>query len=117
MSLVLSREVEKQLSIRMRDKVLELDEDLQEKFQEDFEEDFKKKETMLLFAIFLPPVQLFLLGKIALGVWYLILWGGLGIWWIIEIVNVKKRVSTYNSKLANEVYDRLLRSSNKKTSK
>ena len=46
------------------------------------------------------PIQLFLLGKVALGVAFVLTWGGLGVWWIVEWFLTPTRVREYNNMVA-----------------
>jgi hypothetical protein len=56
---------------------------------------------MMAFAILL-PIQLFLLGKILLGVLFLLTGGGFGVWYVVEWFLTPKRVREYNTKVATE---------------
>lgn len=57
---------------------------------------------MVFLAIFF-PIQLFLLGKIGLGVVFLITGGGVWVWWIIECFLTPKRVREYNGDAASKI--------------
>ena len=56
---------------------------------------------MVALAI-LFPIQLFFLGRVLLGILFLLTGGGLGIWYIIEWFLTPGRVRDYNTKVANE---------------
>jgi hypothetical protein len=56
---------------------------------------------MMAFAILL-PVQLFLLGKVLLGVVFLLTGGGFGVWYVVEWFLTPGRVRDYNKKVASQ---------------
>lgn len=56
---------------------------------------------MLLLAIFF-PIQLFLLGKVGLGILFWLTGWGLLVWWVIEWFLTPGRVRDYNSRLATD---------------
>lgn len=56
---------------------------------------------MMAFAILL-PIQLFLLGKVLLGIVFLLTGGGFGVWYLVEWFLTPKRVRDYNTKVADE---------------
>lgn len=76
--------------------------EIQATFEEEFNRKSKSKALILILAIFL-PIQLFLLGKTGLGVFFLLTWGGGFIWWIIEIFLAVPRTNTYNEDLAKTI--------------
>ncbi len=61
----------------------------------------RKRSTglMLLLAIIF-PIQLFMLGKVGLGVIFWLTGGGLGVWWVIEWFLTPSRVRDYNAGVA-----------------
>jgi len=71
-----------------------------------FADEFKRKSRstgwMIFWAIVF-PIQLFLLGKIGLGIIFLITGGGLWIWYIIEWFLTPKRVREYNADIATKI--------------
>jgi len=74
--------------------------------QAQFVEEYKRKSKnfgllMVLAIIF--PIQLFLLGKVGLGIAFLLTGGGMGIWWIIEIIMTPKRVKDFNENIASTI--------------
>ncbi len=69
-----------------------------------FEEEFKKKKLgvvgRLFFTFFLCPFHFFKYKKPGLFWLYFFILGGLGIWYVLELFLVKKRVVTYNQDLS-----------------
>ena len=61
---------------------------------------FRKPSTVLILSVLLGSlgVDRFYLGDIAKGILKYITFGGLGIWWVIDILNAKKRCRDYNCK-------------------
>jgi len=57
---------------------------------------------MVLLAIFF-PIQLFFVGKVGLGVAFLLTAGGCGLWWIVEIFLSPKRVRDYNEEISLQI--------------
>lgn len=74
--------------------------------QSQFVEEFKRKRksygVMQVLAIVF-PIQLFLLGKVGLGIVFIITGGGALIWWVIEIIMTHKRVNDYNNDIATQI--------------
>ena len=62
----------------------------------------KSKGLMADLSLFF-PVQLLVLGKVALGIFFWLTAGGFGLWYVIEWVLAPGRVDAYNNKLATEV--------------
>ena len=64
----------------------------------------RKRSTglMLLLAI-LFPIQLFFLGRIGLGILFLLTAGGFGVWYVIEWFLTPGRVRKYNQSLALQI--------------
>ena len=78
--------------------------------KEIFEHHYKKKhrdKTVLQVLAVIFPIQLFLLKKFEMGFFFVLSFGGLGIWWIIEIFRTRKRVFDYNHKLALSIIDEI----------
>jgi len=48
------------------------------------------------------PIQLFLLGRIGLGILFAVTGGGLGVWYIVEWFLTPGRVREYNAKVASQ---------------
>lgn len=57
---------------------------------------------LVLLAVFF-PIQLFVLGKIGLGIVFWLTAGGFFIWWFIEIFLTPTRVQQYNEDLSIEI--------------
>ena len=68
-------------------------------FQNSYDQQKKNKILFVILAIFF-PIQLFLLGKVGLGIVFWLTLFGLFIWWIIEIFLTSKRVDEFNNQLA-----------------
>ncbi|MFP3883323.1 MAG: TM2 domain-containing protein [Actinomycetota bacterium] len=63
----------------------------------------RKRSMALMEALsILLPIQLFLLGRVLLGILFLITGGGVGVWYIIEWFLTPGRVRDYNARVANE---------------
>jgi hypothetical protein len=63
----------------------------------------RRRSMPLMIALaILFPIQLFFLGKIVLGILFLLTGGGLGIWYIIEWFVTPSRVRDYNTRVAAE---------------
>jgi hypothetical protein len=58
--------------------------------------------VMMALAIIF-PIQLLLLGKVLLGILFLITGGGFGIWYVVEWFLTPGRVREYNAKAANDI--------------
>lgn len=71
----------------------------------------RKRSMALMVALsILLPIQLFLLGRVLLGILFLITGGGLGVWYVIEWFLTPGRVREYNTKVANETLALVARS-------
>ena len=57
---------------------------------------------MVVLAIFF-PIQLFLLGKVLLGVLFWITLWGLLVWWVVEWFLTPRRVREFNGQVAMDV--------------
>lgn len=57
---------------------------------------------MMAFSI-LFPIQLFFLGRVLLGILFLITGFGFGIWYVVEWFMTPGRVREYNTRVAEEV--------------
>jgi len=64
----------------------------------------RKRNMGLMVALsILFPIQLFFLGRVGLGILFLITGGGFGIWFVIEWFLTPGRVREYNTKVAAEI--------------
>lgn len=70
-------------------------------FQDEFRKKSKSMGLMVFLAIFF-PVQLFVLGKMGLGLIFLFTGGGFGAWYFIEWFLTPKRVRDFNDDLATK---------------
>lgn len=63
----------------------------------------RKRSMALMVALsIIFPIQLLFLGKVLLGILFLITGGGFGIWYVVEWFLTPSRVREYNSKVATE---------------
>ena len=63
----------------------------------------KRRSMPLMIALsILFPIQLFFLGRIGLGILFLLTAGGFGVWYVIEWFMTPSRVRDYNTKVAAE---------------
>lgn len=70
--------------------------------------DSRKRSMGLMMALaILFPIQLFLLGKIGLGILFILTGGGFGVWYIIEWFLTPGRVRAYNTAVAGEALNLL----------
>jgi len=66
--------------------------------------DTAKRSMALMVALsILFPIQLFLIGKVLLGILFLITGGGFGVWYVIEWFLTPGRVREYNTKVAGDI--------------
>lgn len=64
----------------------------------------RKRSMPLMVALsILFPIQLFFLGKVILGIIFVLTGGGFGVWYVIEWFLTPGRVRDYNAKVASEV--------------
>ncbi|MGH3651296.1 MAG: TM2 domain-containing protein [Acidimicrobiia bacterium] len=63
----------------------------------------RKRSMALMVALaILFPIQLFFLGRVVLGILFLLTAGGAGIWYVIEWFLTPGRVREYNTRVASE---------------
>lgn len=79
----------------------ELSPDQQAAFSAHYTSRKRNTALMLLLAIFF-PIQLFLLGKIGLGILFWLTAGGFGVWYVIEWFLTPGRVRDYNARVATD---------------
>jgi hypothetical protein len=66
--------------------------------------DSAKRSMALMMALsILFPVQLFFLGRVLLGILFLITGGGFGVWYVVEWFLTPGRVRAYNAGLASDI--------------
>lgn len=63
----------------------------------------KRSMPVMVALAILFPIQLFFLGKVLLGLLFLITGGGFGIWYIVEWFLTPGRVREYNSQVASDI--------------
>lgn len=66
-----------------------------------FEKNKRSTGLMVALAILL-PIQLFLLGKVVLGILFLLTGGGFGVWYVVEWFLTPGRVRDYNARIARD---------------
>jgi len=79
----------------------ELTEEQKVSFVASYEGRRRSMPLMMAFSILL-PIQLFLLGKVLLGILFLLTGGGFGVWYVVEWFLTPQRVRDYNAKIASE---------------
>ncbi len=63
----------------------------------------KRSMALMVALAIIFPIQLFFLGKVLLGILFLITGGGFGVWYVIEWFLTPGRVRDYNAKVASEI--------------
>jgi hypothetical protein len=64
----------------------------------------RKRSMPLMVALsILFPIQLFFLGKVLLGFFFVLTGGGFGVWYVIEWFLTPGRVRDYNASVVSEV--------------
>ncbi|NIZ19943.1 TM2 domain-containing protein [Entomospira culicis] len=101
--LEVSSSVEKVLPSSVKTAVGQLPSEKQAIFEEDFKKKMKNPIIGLLLAIFLPGWSFIYLGKIGLAFAFWFTAGGMGIWWIIDIATVMKKITEYNEDQAKTI--------------
>lgn len=87
---------------KARPAVMELSDQQKATFLSDYNRRKRSVVLMLLLALFF-PIQLFFLGRIGLGILFLITGGGFGVWYVIEWFLTPGRVRKYNESLAMQI--------------
>jgi hypothetical protein len=63
----------------------------------------KRSMALMVGLAIVFPIQLFFLGKVLLGILFLITGGGLGVWYVVEWFLTPGRVREYNADVATEI--------------
>lgn len=63
----------------------------------------KRSMPLMVALSILFPIQLFFLGKVLLGLLFLITGGGFGVWYVIEWFLTPGRVRDYNNRVAADI--------------
>ena len=63
----------------------------------------KRSMAVMMALAILFPIQLFFLGRVLLGLLFLLTGGGFGIWYVVEWFLTPGRVREQNTKLANDI--------------
>lgn len=82
-----------------------LTESQQAAFAEEYQRRKRSVALMMALAI-LFPIQLFLLGRIWLGILFLLTGGGFGVWYVIEWFLTPGRTRDFNDQVASEILAR-----------
>ncbi len=102
MSLEIKSSVIEKLPIMVKTALSKMPLEDQAAFQIEFEKKSKSPGLMLFLAIFF-PVQLFVLGKMGLGLAFWFTGGGFFVWYIVEIFLAFKRTKEYNEDAATQI--------------
>ncbi len=113
--LVVLKEITSELPFTMQAQLQQLPADVQREFLREFEG--RKRHVSLAYVLqimFSAPYAYF--NEWGKQILYWFTWGGLGIWWFINLFRLPAKVKRYNTKLADEILGRLmLRSYNPQT--
>jgi hypothetical protein len=63
----------------------------------------KRSMALMMALAIIFPIQLFFLGKVLLGILFLITGGGFGVWYVVEWFLTPGRVREYNAKMAGDI--------------
>lgn len=69
--------------------------------QSQYDNERKDPTIALVLAFF--GIHYFYLGNIGLGVVFMLTFGGLGVWWLIDLFRVKKLADEYNLQKVDEI--------------
>ena len=101
--LVISNSIADELPSAVRQALATLPAHQQETFEEDYRRRRKSQAIYFLIAVIF-PIQHFLLGKTGLGIIFLLTFGGLWLWWVIEwFYTPFKRIPQANEELARSL--------------
>lgn len=67
----------------------------------------KRSMGLMVVLSIIFPIQLFFLGRVGLGILFLLTGGGFGIWYVIEWFLTPGRVRDYNAQVANRIFSKL----------
>lgn len=98
----LPTDISKYLSPAQIEQFESLNDDQQRFFIQDFSAQKRDYTIMQLLAVFF-PIQHFFLGKVGLGIAFILTAYGCGIWYIVEIFLAKGRTYKYNEEKADEI--------------
>ena len=91
-----------ELPASLRTVVGKMSPEQQSLFEEEYQRARKEKILYLILAIFF-PIHYFLLGKVGLGVLYILTGGGFFLWWFIDIFRIFGMVRDYNADQARKI--------------
>jgi hypothetical protein len=63
----------------------------------------KRSMALMMGLAIIFPIQLFLLGKVLLGILFIITVGGFGVWYVVEWFLTPGRVREYNREVASDI--------------
>jgi hypothetical protein len=63
----------------------------------------KRSMALMMGLAIVFPIQLFLLGKVLLGILFIITVGGFGVWYVVEWFLTPGRVREYNREVASDI--------------
>lgn len=102
MPLQIEPSIAKYLPMMIKEPLSKMPTEKQALFVEEYKKQCKSNGLMIALAI-LFPIQLFLLGKSGLGIAYWFTFGGMGVWWVVEIFLTPKRVSDFNGDVGMQI--------------
>jgi hypothetical protein len=102
MGLELSSYVTDSLPSTVKSALSKMSAEQQSLFYDEYKRKSKNLGVLMALAI-LFPIQLFLLGKTGLGILFFCTLGGMGVWFVIEVIMTPKRVKEYNADVATTI--------------
>lgn len=102
MALEISTSITDNMPSTVKSALSKMSTEQQSQFVDEYQRKSKSQGLLMALAIIF-PIQLFLLGKTGLGILFLATFGGLWVWWIIEIFMTPKRVREYNADVATTI--------------